>query len=272
MLIPQDKYEMPEPSRAGKAAVTLAEHVRENHGKRRAQNIGTWTRYFEALFDLYPAEQVEETLDWYVRRKPGPGCPVAFSARGFLTKYREIRKAMEDDPAGTAKVSDEGQFVLDSLAHLSWPGGVDQHLPRIVERSLINYKAFRNRVLGWRAALPGVLLTVDERNSRRLRQLGCLVDHLVEAQELDGPCSFVTTWLQRLHNVVARWKDWSGNVSMLTFTEDSVWLRKWGRQWSQDYFESSVYWDELIKEVSNGRAIQDDERSALRRSGGAGGH
>jgi hypothetical protein len=251
-LLPRNGFHRPDPTPAERMARRLADAVRSRQLDKAPIALARWADQFDKLLRRKDREEVEETLAWYISNIGGEYIPQAYSAEGFRKKYDQIRRHLDDTP-GSELLSPDALTVLRRLEGLSWPAGVDVLLPRLVQRSLNAYTPFRARVLRLAEQAPGLALrTACARRSRLLRKLERFIAHLKEAHQLGKPTDFIEDWFRRLNDILSKWSAWGGAAGSLAFAEGSPWLRKLGRQWSHEYFDSSVYWDELIKEVQSG--------------------
>jgi hypothetical protein len=243
---------IPEDTMPIRMARQLADAIRRKRLDRNPINVMKWAADFELVLKRHGSAEVEETLAWYIDNVGGKFVPEAYSAEGFRKKYDAIRRQMDERPFDSVVLSADAQTILRNLEGMSWPAGVDVHLPRLVERSLQAYTPFWERVKAFYGQYEALAeRSPDPKRARAIRRLGEFVGHLREAYILCKPVDFVEDWLRRLNDILSRWRDWGGNAGSLAFTEESPWLRKFGREWSHDYFESSFEWDDLVKEVKD---------------------
>lgn len=241
-------------------AKKLANVVKSKRLQTAAIDVTKWAADFERLLHEEDAEIVADTLDWFLERIGQQYVPQAYSADGFRKKFRQIRKLQEDDPVGV-RVSDEARKLADELLQDEWPAGLDRNLANVVQKSLDRYAVTHAKLKAFRSRLPELTRAAEGRDAKRhklLRLYACFLDHLFDSFTLCKPRDFVDAWLRRLRDIVLHWKGWSGSASSLAYSEDSPWLRKFGRGWSVDYFGGhSFYWDDLFKEVCNGEQPSD---------------
>lgn len=211
--------------------------------------MSKWTLEFERLLEESPDEEVKMVLDWYMDRIGGDHIPQAFSAEGFRKKYKQIRSAMERDPS-LVDVTDETKSIVAELRMDEWPRAADMMLPMVVQRSINNYRPFRNKVARFEESIQGLENSAPPKEKGLITYLGMFVRFLREYNKLQPPRSFVVWWMSMVHERIISWQNWHGTLLTFAFSEDSPMLLQYGREWAYDYFHESIYWDHLVRRLS----------------------
>lgn len=89
-------------------------------------------------------------LDWFCKNMSQPYTPRVRSASTFRRKFLQIESAMKDDATIPQVKTELGEQVHYNVRHIGWPEHIKAHLCNIVELSIINLIAFREKVIEWR--------------------------------------------------------------------------------------------------------------------------
>lgn len=190
-------------------AAKLQEALKRRLNYRKAWNQTKWADEFRLLRDTLDqdTDRLEAVLDWYCDHAGKEYVPEAFSAGSFRGKFlaveQQMKRRLADAPL---PLSPEATQVLAKVDHLVWPKGAKVGLPNLVQRSLDNYVAFGARLKALDAQMTG------GGHAFRLRVAFGTIHHRVKGEYLGGNVSTIRKWVERVHEMVADWDDWSGNL------------------------------------------------------------
>lgn len=190
-------------------AAKLQEALKRRLNYRKAWNQTKWADEFRLLRDTLDqdTDRLEAVLDWYCDHAGEEYVPEAFSAGSFRGKFlaveQQMKRRLADAPL---PLSPEATQVLEKVDHLVWPKGAKAGLPNLVQRSLDNYVAFGARLRALDAQMAGT------GHAFRLKVAFGTIHHRVKGEYLGGNVSTIRKWVERVHEMVADWDDWSGNL------------------------------------------------------------
>jgi hypothetical protein len=191
-------------------AAKLQEALKRRLNYRKAWNQTKWADEFRVLRDTLDqdTDRLEAALDWYCAHAGEEYVPEAFSAGSFRGKFlaveQQMKRRLADAPL---PLSPEAKEVLVRVDHLVWPKGAKLGLPNMVQRSLDNYIAFGNQLRAFSDQMFGV-----QGHPTRLRLQYANIHSKVKGVYLGGNVSTIRQWVERVHELVADWDDWSGNL------------------------------------------------------------
>lgn len=191
-------------------AAKLQEALKRRLNYRKAWNQTKWADEFRVLRDTLDqdTDRLEAVLDWYCAHAGEEYVPEAFSAGSFRGKFlaveQQMKRRLADAPL---PLSPEAKEVLVRVDHLVWPKGAKLGLPNMVQRSLDNYIAFGNQLRAFSDQMLGV-----QGHPTRLRLQYAHIHSKVKGVYLGGNVSTIRQWVERVHELVADWDDWSGNL------------------------------------------------------------
>lgn len=191
-------------------AAKLQEALKRRLNYRKAWNQTKWADEFRVLRDTLDqdTDRLEAVLSWYCDHAGEEYVPEAFSAGSFRGKFlaveQQMKRRLADAPL---PLSPEAKEVLVRVDHLVWPKGAKMGLPNMVQRSLDNYIAFGNQL----RAFSNQMFEVPG-HPTLLRLQYAHIHSKVKGVYLGGNVSTIRQWVERVHELVADWDDWSGNL------------------------------------------------------------
>lgn len=227
-----------------------------------------WAEQFALLrtTDKVDEDQIDDVLMWYLSqaRKGNTRFRQAFSAKAFRLKFADIRQDMERalkrNP--TIPITKEAEEIADHVSRKGWPKGSKEQLPLVAQISLNNYRAFLKALEKVQDSLPKKEVVEDvpddeEDDSggytkgkviKKSSQLGEFIDYLLDG---GAPQSkhMVTTWLLRVHERVANWQTWSGELVPFALTWEEKGFQAIGAGWSQKFAGSQKLWESLTESL-----------------------
>lgn len=223
-----------------RCAEKLREQVVSHHKTSRPISAKKWAIHFSKLrlIDGFPTKRIKLVLNWYLSKFGQKYVPEAFSGIGFRAKFHSIESArnrwLDSQPV---KLSDSHEKLLKALKPLGWPKGSEKDLPGAIQRSIKSYSDFLTRR---RETIDRIARGEQEIKSGTLRKfigLNTQLDHY-----LTSPDSFTIWWFRQVHDSVAQWEEWSGNLESMAFNPTGKRFNRLGRQWAQEYCGDSDRW------------------------------
>lgn len=221
-------------------AKSLADAVRWKANRTSPISYRTWARPFALLRDRDGISQteIEETLTWYVQHMGEHRIPKALCAKSFRDRYPYIRTAREiwlrDNPA--APPGPLATQIAKRLYRRHWPRGSKDQLPALCQQSL-------DRYVQWAATLRQAALPPGPAHAALLRHVRA---------KLTDPAYFVEEWFLAVHDAVAAWDAWSGDLRPYAFRPDHRLFQRQGREWAQRYCGRPEMWDALLEQINAG--------------------
>lgn len=228
---------------ATKLLTAVRKYLGTSHPFVRGTHTTTWAAHIAKLriLDAVPEERITKTVAWYTTHIGDEYVPEAYTAASFRKKYPAIEAAMKRDAGATVEVTPDAEVVAGRLRMLGWPKGASGRVPQVAQASLDTYRAW---VTGFRRFIDivkegGVDMPPKER--KRLERFMAVVwDKIPQSRQ------FVQGWLTDVHNRVAHWDDWDGDLMKFVFNPNSKRWHATGRGWAEAFSGNPDYWDRMV--------------------------
>jgi hypothetical protein len=230
-----------------------------------------WRRAFKILLKHHPAEEISQTLRWFLKHQDVAKVSTAYT---FCEKYDRIHASMLIEPLPDDQLTKATRQIITNLGGLDTlpiPTKLKKHLPAIAQRShersivhigkvdhyfdrllaAANTDHYRVYVesggrLGWTwddAATKEELAEFSKVKGRLQ-----LIHHLREVG-LFRPITAVQMWMELLVQDCMRWKEWNGYAEGMIFDPKSLRYNRLGTHFTAEWCNNSDRWDNLIKEI-----------------------
>jgi len=203
------------------------------------------------------AERIKKTLRWYIENIDAPYMPQAYSPKTFGEKLVAIERRMLRATNEKALVSGEA-VTADQLKGAAkmiyeeikptrvWPKGSAVQLPGVIVASVRNYQAALKAFVSARRWLRAQPHKDGEGWETHHGHLWDFFNHVDSGAELLGETEVqIVRHFARVSMRVAKWADWSGNLTPEIWSLDNKQWNQLGREVTQRYSETN-YWDEFI--------------------------
>lgn len=228
---------------ATKLLTAVRKYLGTSHPFVRGTHTTTWAAHIAKLriLDAVPEERIAKTVAWYTTHIGDEYVPEAYTAASFRKKYPAIEAAMKRDAGATVEVTPDAEVVAGRLRMLGWPKGASGRVPQAAQASLDTYRAW---VTGFRRFIDIVKeggVDIPPKERKRLERFMAVVwDKIPQSRQ------FVQGWLTDVHNRVAHWDDWDGDLMKFVFNPNSKRWHATGRGWAEAFCGNPDYWDRMV--------------------------
>lgn len=176
-------------------------------------NPSKWGAQFRLLRtkDGYDPVLVQNVLEWFLGQYTRDTRPRIENAKQFRHRFKWIKdkydQYQQQNPQIT--VSDSAKDIVRILTMQKWPKNSTKDLPVAVQVSLNGWKAFRSKLLEYVRNNP-----ITDESPRHLK-----IAHWLAGAFPSGNY-FVEYWFRQVHNSVANWDNWHGNLLKEVFDGD----------------------------------------------------
>ena len=80
------------PPASGRLARLLYDGLSSERKITRQPKMSNWQKEFDYLLEIFSVDEIEKTINWYIKNVNGEYTPVAFCAKSFRDKFPSIFK------------------------------------------------------------------------------------------------------------------------------------------------------------------------------------
>lgn len=220
----------------------MADKLHELNMERRQKYGGRWQRTKEAdairllRKELKDGEsRIARALEWYAENYRMKGVPSINTAGDLRKRWDWLEDVMVKDigPQITVNMK-KVKPILDVLRMKKWPKGADSVLPTAVAVSLANLKE-----------IAGLARAHAEAEDQNTLTRNFLIQRFLPW--LMPPDQFVINWFNNIHNNVANWAGWNGDLMSLVISLEAKRFQQLAKEEAQNYAGSQKPWKKFME-------------------------
>lgn len=204
-----------------RAAEKLHEVVTTKRNRRQAWSKKGWADEVRILRGelLKDAEgRIDRALAWYEAHHKRKDAPHIDSAAGLRRHFNWLEDKVRKETSSVV-ISDAAKKVAVRLRMLNWPKDSDSQLEQTIQVSIDAYRGMSKK---WN----------EIKKTTKLGTPYHFFIHYQLAKFFHSPDEFAYDWLKAIHNRIAKWDDWNGELLSLAFDVESKQFQKQGAGWA----------------------------------------